>query len=181
MKKALSVLLILTVAIGAFALSLNFHLGLVSGFGVSEEFGHWHLGADLESTFPVYGIANGIASKYNGNTDFSQYVKIGNRTFFGADVYGYRHLYKGTRSDILAGCDFLFGMVTASKTFEAGLRPSIKYAYNFNDKISAYAVVGLPVVSIVYGKGFKAPFVQIPKQNYATILTGTKLGLTYSF
>lgn len=175
MKKLTSVVLLFTLfTCSVFALTTNFHLGLLSGAGVSKEYGNWEAGVNIESTFPCYAIGNTIVGKLNDAEDLKAYFKIGSLTFIGADVYGYRQFSK----NISAGADFKFGYGKNSKTFEAALIPSLKLNCSFKNNISVFAVVGIPVVNAVYTKGFKAPLVRIPELDIFSFLTSCRFGLT---
>lgn len=157
---------------------LNMHLGLVSGAGVSMDAGRWQFGMDLETTFPVYCIVNGISGEVFNDLPFWEGFRMGLSAFFGADAYAYFRIAGQDAFRLYAGLDVMFGTEPPIRSFETVLRPTVKLSYVLNDKTCIFAAGGFSLLDIMYVPGFRKPLVRIPDAGYASVLTGCRLGVS---
>ncbi len=178
MKKLLFVIVIAIVLVASVsALELNLNLGLVSGIGVSQDVGSWQFGADLETTFPVYCTINGIMAMKYEECSFWEGFKLGLTYFFGLDLYSYFKLLEDDGYSVYAGLDIMMGTETEIKSFETVLRPTLKFNYDLGTRCGIFLAAGFSLLDIMYVPGFEKPLVRVPDVNYASILTGCRVGL----
>ena len=183
-KKLLIILAILFLsvmpAVCGSRLGLNIHLGLLSGAGVSYDAGRWQFGMDLETTFPVYCIVSGISGEQFNDLPFMEGFRLGLPSFFGADVYGYFRVVGQGAFRLYAGLDVMFGTEPPISSFETVLRPTVKMSYAFNEGTGIFAAGGFSLLDMMYVPGFRKPLVRVPDVNYASVLTGCRVGLSVS-
>ena len=159
-------------------LCLNTHLGLLSGAGVSLETGRWQFGMDIETTFPVYCIVSGISGEIFNDISFREGFVMGITSFFGSDVYAYFSISGQGALRLYAGLDVMFGTEPPISSFEAVLRPTVKLSYAFDGRTGLFAAGGFSLIDMMYVPGFRKPLVRIPDVNYASVLTGCRVGMS---
>ena len=179
MKRILLVLAIsIVILFSLSALDLNINMGLLSGAGVSHDVGRWQFGADLETTFPVYAGVEGIMENKYEDVPFSQGFMTGLTYFFGADLYTYFKLFEDEGYRMYAGLDLMMGTETMIKSFQAVLRPTVKFHYDIGQRCGLFLAAGFSLLDMMYVPGFEKPLVRVPEANVASILTGCRVGLS---
>ncbi|MBR2281415.1 MAG: hypothetical protein IJ863_02195 [Spirochaetales bacterium] len=178
MKKVfLALVIAMVIAASVPALDLNLNIGLLSGVGVSHDSGRWQFGLDAETTFPVYAVVEGIMESSYEDVPFRQGFRTGLTYFFGADLYTYFRLFQDDGYRMYAGLDLMFGTETAIRSFEAVLRPTVKFSYDIG-RCGLFLAAGFSLLDIMHVPGFRKPLVRVPNANYASILTGCRVGLS---
>ena len=181
MKKTLGLLFLSLVLLAALpALDVNINIGLLSGAGVSQDVGRWQFGADFEMPFPVLCITDGIAGIMFNDLTFWEGFKLGLTDFFGADLYTYFRLLGNSGCSLYAGLYFMLGSEPLVRSFEAGLRPTVKLSFRLNEKTSFFMAGGFTQLSMTYVPGFSKPLVKIPKVDWFTVLPGCRIGTAIS-
>ncbi len=170
---AIAIVLMVSVS----ALDLNFNIGLVSGVGVSQDVGRWQFGVDLESTFPVYCTVEGVFAREYEDISFWEGFKLGLDYFFGLDLYSYFKLLHDDAYSLYLGLDVMMGTETEIRSFETVLRPTLKFNYDIGARCGVFVAAGFSLLDIMYVPGFEKPLVRVPDANYASILTGCRVGL----
>ncbi len=178
MKRLLIVLAISFVLLFSLsALDMNINLGLLSGAGVSHEVGRWQFGADIETTFPIYAVFEGVMENKYEDVPFSQGFMTGLTYFFGADLYTYFKLFEADGYRMYAGLDLMMGTETIIKSFQAVLRPTVKFHYDIGRRFGLFLAAGFSLLDIMYVPGFEKPLVRVPEANLTSVLTGCRVGL----
>ncbi len=179
MKKVIVVLVLVIVIISSVpALVLNINLGLLSGAGVSHNVDRWQFGADVETTFPIYAVVEGIMENKYEEAPFSEGFKTGLTYFFGADLYTYFRLFEDDGYRMYAGLDLMMGTETVIQSFQAVLRPTVKFHYDLGRRCGLFLAAGFSLLDMMYVPGFEKPLVRVPEANVASILTGCRVGLS---
>ena len=177
MKKAITVFVVMNLALSTFSLGLDAHLGMVSGFGIQQKCGKATFGLDIESTFPVYSIVDGISGMMFNDIPFWDGFLLGSGHFIGLDLYAYMDIIQNGAFTLSGGFDLLMGTETPIHNFEAVLKPSVRASFKLSPSLSLFGSEGVSLVDFLMVKGFAKPLIRIPEVNYASILTGSKLGI----
>ena len=156
---------------------LNISFGLLSGPGISYDAGSWQFGVDLETTFPIYCIVSGISGEMFDDFPFWEGFLQGFSTFIGLDFYSYYTAVDSKGPRVYVGLAVMLGSELPIKSFEAVLRPSVKLSYPVSDRTALFAAGGFSLLQIMYVPGFRKPLVKVPDFNYASVLTGCRLGV----
>ena len=166
-------------ATGLDGMDVNVSFGLLSGVGVSYDAGKWQFGVALTSTFPVYCVVQGIAGEIFESFTFWEGFELGVLYFIGADIYSYYRIAGDDGVRLYAGLDLMLGTETPVKSFEAVLRPTVKVGFPLGEKTGLFIAGGFSLLDFLYVPGFKKPLVRIPDANYASILTGCRVGISF--
>lgn len=145
MKRIICLLLISCIVFGLSAMSFTGHLGYSSGIGVSQKFGTYELGADLESSFPCYAIY----VSYGADLSFKQ----GAESFFGINLSAYKQF----TNNLYAGFETMFSLEPMLMKYNLNIRPSVKGSLDINNRTSVFVTAGIPLLNTTYIKGFKKP------------------------
>ena len=161
-------------------MDVNVGIGLLSGAGISYDAGRWQFGVDLTSSFPVYCVVQGISGEIFESFTFWEGFRIGILYFIGADIYSYFRVAgdKGVR--LYAGLDLMLGTETPVKSFEAVLRPTVKVGFPLGPRTGMFIAGGFSLLDFLYVPGFEKPLVRIPDVNYASVLTGCRVGMSFA-
>lgn len=159
-------------------MDVNVGIGLLSGAGVSYDAGRWQFGVDLTSTFPVYCVVQGIAGEIYESFSFWEGFRLGILYFIGADIYSYYRIAGDDGVRLYAGLDLMLGTETPVKSFEAVLRPTVKVSFPLGERTGLFLAGGFSLLDFLYVPGFEKPLVRIPDANYASILTGCRVGMS---
>ncbi len=167
-------------ATGLEGIDLNVSIGMLSGPGVSVDCGRWQFGVDLASTFPVYCVGQGIVGEMYETFTFWEGFRLGILYFIGADVYSYFRIAGDEGVRLYAGVDLMMGSETPVRSFEAVLRPTVKVGFPLGPKTGMFIAGGFSLLDFLYVPGFEKPLVRIPDVNYASVLTGCRVGMSFA-
>lgn len=182
-KAVITILILFAICIplaasGSDGLDVNVSIGLLSGPGVSYDTGRWQFGLDLTSTFPVYCVVQGISGEIYESFPFWEGFRLGILYFIGADIYSYYRIAGDEGIRLYAGLDLMMGTETPVKSFEAVLRPTVKISLPLGEKTGLFVAGGFSLLDFLYVPGFRKPLVRVPDANYASILTGCRVGVS---
>ena len=184
-KSIIAIVILLAVCIplaasGLEGLDVNVSIGLLSGPGVSYDTGRWQFGVDLASTFPVYCVVQGISGEIYESFTFWEGFRLGILYFIGADIYSYFRVAGDDGVRLYAGLDLMMGTETPVKSFEAVLRPTMKVSFPLGEKTGLFIAGGISLLDFLYVPGFGKPLVRVPDMNYASVLTGCRVGMSFA-
>ena len=160
-------------------MDVNVGIGLLSGAGISYDAGRWQFGVDLTSTFPVYCVVQGIAGEIYESFSFWEGFRLGILYFIGADIYSYYRIAGDDGVRLYAGLDLMLGTETPVKSFEAVLRPTVKVSFPLGERTGLFLAGGFSLLDFLIVPGFETPLVRNPEANYASILTGCRVGMSF--
>ena len=170
----------LAASVSSDGMAVNVSIGLLSGPGVSYDTGRWQFGVDLTSTFPVYCVVQGITGEIYENFSFWEGFRLGILYFIGADVYSYYRIAGDDGVRLYAGLDLMMGTETPVKSFESVLRPTMKVSFPLGEKTGMFVAGGISLLDFLYVPGFEKPLVRVPDVNYASVLTGCRVGMSFA-